>query len=348
LGEEALRNFGKSNKMKKVQIATIVALISLTSAVALGQPVGRKVVAEHFTNTYCSICASRNPGFYTNLWSQPGVLHIAYHPSSPYAACPLSLHNVAENNARTNYYGVFGSTPRLAIQGVPLSASANYADPAIFTSVLGQTTPFSMRVSLMPLGTDSVITTVVVKKEDASGLSSLDLYAALVEDTLFFAAANGETRSYDVFRKSVWGSTSLSVAAPAAIGDSVTFTRTTAINSVWVKNRMYVVAMLQDGSKSMVQAARSANLLVSAGLSELVADNGLTVYPNPARGYLEIRGKVGKASRYEIINVLGRVVRSGQIDANNAVVGIAEMPSGVYLLNVYEEGTKSITRFIKE
>src|SRR5688572_14710898 len=78
----------------------------------------RQVIVEHFTNTRCSICASKNPGFYSLLHgSYPQVLHIAYHPSAPYSNCYFSLQNPTENNSRTNYYGVYGSTPRAVIQG---------------------------------------------------------------------------------------------------------------------------------------------------------------------------------------------------------------------------------------
>ena len=34
--------------------------------------VPKKVIVEHFTNTLCSVCASRNPGFYSNLNNQNG------------------------------------------------------------------------------------------------------------------------------------------------------------------------------------------------------------------------------------------------------------------------------------
>ena len=74
--------------------------------------VEKTVVVEHFTNTKCGICASKNPAFYDVLNDYPNVLHIAYHPSSPYSTCAFSMHNHAENDARANYYGVYGPTPQ--------------------------------------------------------------------------------------------------------------------------------------------------------------------------------------------------------------------------------------------
>jgi len=78
--------------------------------------VQKNVVVEHFTNTRCGICASRNPGFFTNLNNNPDVIHLAIHPSSPYSSCVFNQHNSVDNDDRTNYYGIYGGTPRLVVQ----------------------------------------------------------------------------------------------------------------------------------------------------------------------------------------------------------------------------------------
>ncbi len=311
----------------------VLAAFFIFLAAPKAQPVTKTVVAEHYTNTYCSICASRNPGLYTNLRNHPQVLHIAYHPSAPYAACPLSMHNVAENNARTNYYGIFGGTPRLVIQGDVIGAS--FTDATIFSSVLGQTTPFSLSVTLTPYGADSVVTKVVVKKEDASTLTDLQLYGALVEDTLFFAAANGESRSYDVFRKSVWGSSSLSITAPLAVGDSVVYTRISAVNAVWLRSRMYALVMLQDADKNMVQAARSANLPSAAGTPLMAAVTSINVYPNPANDKIWIKAADSVFPLvFSLYDATGRQVRNAVIENNQSYIDIASLPQGVYTLKL--------------
>ena len=116
----------------KNSFACLVALLVFNLSSKAQVP--KKVIVEHFTNTVCSVCASKNPGFYTNLKNQQGVIHLAVHPSSPYTSCILSKHNVSENDARTNYYGVYGATPRLAIQGVVIASNANYSSAAIFTT----------------------------------------------------------------------------------------------------------------------------------------------------------------------------------------------------------------------
>jgi len=317
---------------------SLLLLVSFFQLSALwAQPVPKTVIAEHFTNTYCSVCAFSNPPLYNNLSNYPQVLHIAYHPSSPYAACPLSMHNVSENNARTNFYGIFGATPRLIVQGNLVSGG--FANPAIYTSVLGQTTSFSMSATLMPLGADSFVTRVVIKKEDTSSLTDLQLYGALVEDTLFFTAANGETRSYDVFRKAVWGSTSLSITAPVAVGDSVVFTQATAVNTVWIRSRVYAIVMLQDAGKEMIQAARSSNAPSTAAATFMEAGKNVIAYPNPANDRIWLKGADSVFPiKYSLYEATGRQIQNAVLEQKQSYIDIAALPAGVYTL-VLDNGT---------
>ncbi len=109
-------------------------LLLLISIMTINAQVAKKVVVEHFTNTKCGICSSRNPGFYKNLKNFPDVLHLSIHPSSPYAACKLSQQNNPDNDDRTKYYNVYGGTPRLVIQGKVISANEDYNSSTLFTS----------------------------------------------------------------------------------------------------------------------------------------------------------------------------------------------------------------------
>lgn len=325
------------------KIVLIAAFLSHYSS-AMSQ-VTKNVIVEHFTNTYCSICASRNPGFYANRVQFPQVIHITYHPSAPYAACPLNQHNKPENDARTNYYGIYGATPRLVIQGKVLASSVNYNDASIFQSELGQTTAFDVSTTVSPSGGNSIVVIVKVKKVAASTLSSLQLYAALAEDTLFFNAANGETKHYDVFRKSVWGAP-MNIAALVNIGDSVVYTQTLTLNTIWNANRIYAIAMLQDQNKEIVQVAKSLNLKGATTIVSASQTTGVVIYPNPTKGIITINVKAPATIR--VNNTVGKTVKN--MKQYNASVGydFSHLPAGIYSVEILEGAERHYQNLVKE
>jgi hypothetical protein len=123
----------------------ILFLSALSFTKIQAQAVPQTAIVNHFTNSRCGVCANRNPGFYTNLRQQTNTLHIAFHPSSPYSTCVFSIENPSENDDRTNFYGIYGGTPRLVINGNVIPAAQNYALSAMFTPYQGLTSPFAAR-----------------------------------------------------------------------------------------------------------------------------------------------------------------------------------------------------------
>lgn len=270
---------------KNILLFTLICLSLLTYS-----QVPKKVVVEHFTNTKCSVCASRNPGFYTNYNAQSGVIHLAIHPSSPYSACVLSQHNAVENDARTNYYGIYGGTPRLVIQGVVISSGANYSQSSIFTPYLSQLSPASIKIVQSKYGNDSIRSRIVIKTEATHTLGGLSLFVALAEDTINYTGSNGEPVHYDVFRKSLTGATGVNITLPATVGDSVVYTKSSTVNAAWNFSRIVTLAILQETvSKAVVQSqsvlASSNNIttgisslnLSNANIAAIVTANGILV-----------------------------------------------------------------------
>lgn len=314
---------------------------------AIAQQVPKQIIVEHFTNTYCSVCAGRNPGFYDNLKNFPQVLHIAYHPSSPYAACPLSQLNKPENDARTRFYGVYGATPRLVVQGVELSANEDYDDPLLFSDHLGETSSFEMRTVLEQAGS-SLIVTVIAKKVDTSSLSTLGFYAALVEDTLNFAAQNGETMHHDVFRKSFFDTIPIITIAPAAIGDSVVYIETITINGAWNLPQCYAIAMLSAQDKKIVQAARSVRLMETTGINELQGNDIFRIYPNPVKRRLRIKGNFTSNVESEIFDMSGRRIYKKVLSNESDFIDLNGTVSGNYLLKLKTEKGTQVIKFNQE
>lgn len=325
--------------MKKLLAIGIVGLISSN---VFAQQVPKNIVAEHFTNTYCSICAANNPGFYNNLSGFPGVLHIAFHPSAPYSSCTLNQHNKTENDARTNFYGVYGSTPRLVVQGKVVPGSLS--NSTIFSNEQGKTTSFEVKTIITEAPANMLNVTIVIKKKDTSSLGSLNLYTAIVEDTVFFAAPNGENKHYDVFRKSVWGSSPSNIAAPVAVGDSVVQTQQLAINSVWNKSRVYAITILQDGNKNAVQATKSNHLMPTTGIRLPGAGKvGIRIYPNPANDVVKIEG--AGISMVQVTDLNGKVVQS--LPGNINSIDVSDLQKGIYTISVRTTNEVIHTSFVR-
>jgi hypothetical protein len=328
--------------MKKIvgHFITLIASIQLVNA-----QVPKKVIVEHFTNTKCSVCASRNPGFYTNLRNQTGVIHLAVHPSSPYAACVLSMHNPVENDGRTNYYGIYGSTPRLVIQGVVISSGANYSSSSIFTPYLGQTSPASIKIYQYKYGNDSIRSRIVIKTEATHTLTNLSLFVALAEDTINYTGSNGEPVHYDVFRKSLTGTSGVSVTLPATVGDSVVYIKSSPANVAWNFSKIFTLAILQNAtSKAVVQSenisAKTNNL--TTGIKNEFGDN-LNVNVYVSESNININQDKNSGNLYfTLYDISGRVVINKLIESNSENVNVSSLSPGIYLY-----GIKSTTGFVK-
>jgi len=324
------------------KITLFAALLFCLPFHVKAQKVNKQVIAEHFTNSYCSACASRNPGFYENLQNNPEVMHIAYFPSAPYAACPFNQYNKEENDARTNFYNVYGATPRLAIQGTAISANSNYSDPAIFNTATGQTTSFAMRTELNYEG-NMLNLKIVVKKVDTSYINNLYLYAAIAEDTVMVVSNNGEPIQQDVFRKSFVGSAPAAIAVPAAVGDSTVYQQTINFDQGLNINQIYAYGILSTDDKRIEQASRSARLHLPTGINAPSISADYSVYPNPATDRLYLKGSISKITGITTLNIEGRKMETKGL--GDGSFDIKNLAPGHYFLKINTSGKTDVIRF---
>lgn len=195
------------------------------------------------------------PGFYTNISSQSSILQVAYHPSAPYSTCLLNQHNKTENDARANFYNIYGSTPKLAVNGTDIG-NVNFSNSSIYSSQINQMTYISITIE-QTLESDGIVSKIKVKKTGTDMAQNFELRAVLAEDTLFYAAPNGEQRHYNVFRKNI-ANQKISLNA---VGDSSQFEVKTPLNTDWISNRMKTIAWVTvDGVKLPLQAESAAFL----------------------------------------------------------------------------------------
>lgn len=307
-------------------------------------------VVEHFTNTKCSYCATRNPGLQSNINALGNIYLIATHPSSPYSACLLSQQNKADNDARTKYYNVFGGTPVIVVNGHTISPASNYSSSATITPHLGNLTPFSLTVETSSNFNNSVGVRIVIKTEGTHALTGASLYVSLIEDTIVYTGSNGEPVHYNVSRKSVFAPQGLAVTLPVNIGDSVIYEGIVPFNNLWNMNRIKAIAILQKtDTKEVLQSQMSTIAFFQPlSLDENAGNTSkLHIYPNPSGHQITITCSepynkiiVNSSTGQQVMNQVG----------NASIIDISSLASGLYSITLYNAKNKLVgtAKFVKE
>lgn len=294
------------------------------------QNVPKNIILEHFTNTRCSICASRNPALLQNLASRPQVLHLSIHPSSPYANCFLSQRNAVTNDARTNFYGIYGGTPRIVINGVVQSPSVNFGSATLFAPFEQDSTAFTLDLRISREGSDSVSYTIKIVKTAFDTLTNAVLFSGIAQDTVFGNGGNGEQAHQQVL---VAGRQQV-VSLPMQIGDSVVLTNRFANRPSWEFSRLLAMAVLQhNASKALIQAAKS-NLLetgLTASSPQWQLQSDIQLYPNPNKGI--VKTNLEAPFRYQLHDLQGAVLQEGLAIEGEIRLGEGLL-NGLYLLRL--------------
>ncbi len=327
--------------MKRLCTFILVLLMS----VSVFSQTEKTVVVEHFTNTKCSICASRNPAFYELLNNYPNVLHIAYHPSSPYPGCIFSQYNPEENDARTNFYGIYGGTPRVVVQGEVIPPGSQLLTADQLESKLGMLSDYSIHIKHQHGSGDQIHVTVTVKRLNGSGAESLMFTGALVEKEVDYTAPNGEEMHPDVFRKFVLEEP-VSLANP---GDSVVFATSYTSDPVWIQDEISVLGMLQKTSdKSVLQAGQSGPAEAMAAINQATVREDRRLFsPNPVKDYITIRPEFREEiTQVELYDLFGKKVKDIQVDGKT---NLADLNRGYYFLVAHQKSGSRITaRLLKQ
>lgn len=318
--------------MKKVLTFILLAVCYLQSVQA---QVAKKVIVEHFTNTKCGICASRNPGFYKNLSNFPQVLHLSIHPSSPYSTCLLSQQANPDNDARTNYYGVYGGTPRLVIQGSVISANADYNSANLFSPLINSTSPLEIEIDQYKYGADSIRAKITITAVAANSLPTMRLFVALAEDTVFYKGSNNEPQHYDVFRASMFGATGTTVDVPTTIGESVVYQATIPGKTIWNMDRIYTLAILQNTtSKEVIQAeAASPKDNKTTAVQSVDSPADFNIFPNPVSESLTISLEKDIPAEITLFSINGEQIVKKAF-RSTTTLPVNQLIKGLYIVEV--------------
>ncbi len=262
-------------------------------------------IVEHFTNSNCGVCAATNPSIRTTMQPYLGTtLHLTFYPSSPYSNCFFSVQNPVENDARTNYYGLYGGTPQLAANGN--SVTRQNLGAALATAST-QTSNFSIAARQTRLTTDSVKVRVVVKKLAADATTSALIFAGVAEDTIAQTTGNSEMKHFDVFRKGLTSMVGNAITLPTTIGDSLVLLYKYKIGTAWNTQRLNAIVILQNTNKSVINAHKSPKIAAIVGTENIVFDEKQYLTPNPASLYLSW-SENEYFDAIEIFDISGKIV----------------------------------------
>ena len=108
----------------------------------------------------------------------------------------------------------------------------------------------------------------------------------------------------------------------------------------------YIITNCANGGTS--DASETATAIVT-GISEV--ENNIAIFPNPATDILNITSSE-EISEIEIVNTLGQVVYRTEVNSDNAVCDIEDLPSGVYMVRIrtlrQAQGAEIQKKFVKE
>lgn len=333
--------------MKKHRL--LLFLLIFAASVQAQTSAKQYVLIEHFTNSKCSVCASKNPAFY-NLINQytDDIHHISIHPPFPYNTCAFYLANTAENIARTSYYGVFG-TPSIALNGTLQPITTPLLTTATLQSYLGNTSPLWLEVAESgPNSARQVAVTAHSLSTIPAG--SYKLYVAVVEKEVAAPPPpnNGEPLHHDVFRKML-PDINGTAYTPAAAGQSVEFNFTFAIGANWNPEEVYVIAWVQNTTtKEVLNSGTRFDPPAVSGTDE-AAPKTIQIQPNPVDDLATARIGDDTAQQVEIYAANGQRV---SVTFENQEIGVLNIPTaafsaGVYFVKITGEKGAYVAKMVK-
>jgi hypothetical protein len=321
---------------------TYTFILAILLSVPMLAQVEQKVIIEHFTNSRCGICASRNPAFYQTLENYSQVLHIAYHPSSPYASCVFSQHNPTENDLRAYNYGVYGGTPRVVIQGEVIPAQNPLISTEQIEAHLGMMSDYRVSTTNTQVSGNTYKLSFEIERVSGTGAEEMRVLAGLAEKEIQYNAPNGETVHHDVFRKILFYDTAN--INPAGTTRSWEFEYT--MHPDWVTGEIFSYVIVQENTSLKVKQSAS-----SLDSPTFIGDNAIEevrnlFYPNPVSSSFSIQpAYANQIDKVEIFSMVGSKVKEFRTSTN---LDISDLPDGLYFAKLTDHNKNQYsTRLVK-
>ncbi|HMX40501.1 MAG TPA: T9SS type A sorting domain-containing protein [Saprospiraceae bacterium] len=324
-----------------------LSLILLSaSALFAQQAVKRYVLIEHFTNSRCGICASKNPDFFA-LIGQPQnaseVHHLAIHPQYPYPNCEFHQANPSDNTARASLYGIQG-TPRVALNGTLIPASSTLLSQATLNSYMGQTSPLHLKVSEAGSGSNRSVN-VIARSVGNVPPGTYRMHIIIAEKLIAKTTPNGEKEHHNVLRDII----SSSDFTPAASGGTVELSASYTPNAGWNAAELYAIAFVQNiMTKEVLNSGTRFDPAISA--AEEAAPTSLSIQPNPAHALAHAQiNESEEVRQVEMFSASGqRSVLSFQQQQGSVEIPLHTLAPGMYVVKITTQQRVYTGKLVKQ
>ena len=327
-------------------IRGVFTILFITCSLSgFSQSVPKYVLVEHFTNTWCPICASRNPALFNVLGNHPGrVHHVSYHPPYPYSGCPLYQFNKKANQDRADFYQVFG-TPTVVLNGGNKMGGSPLLTEAVLQAEMQKTSLVAVGVSESGQGQNRSATVTV--KAGGTIAGDLRLLVLVAEKNLKFTASNGELEHYNVMRKFLTPSTGQSLSISSAGEQSFTFNfRDTA---GWKPEEIYVLAFVQNATTREVLNSGTRFDELSTPVHHSYQAMGIKIYPTYVNQEFNVDHAFTGKTNLKVYNLKGQLVLEQTLaETRSAPVSVARLAPGAYWIKITDRASVYNARFIKQ
>ena len=85
---------------------------------------------------------------------------------------------------------------------------------------------------------------------------------------------------------------------------------------------------------------------ITTGVAEKAKTNNLTLFPNPTKNTFTVASI--KTANISVYNQLGSLVKQQAFENEAISLNITDLPQGVYMVEVWTDGKRSLSRLVKE
>ncbi len=308
--------------MKKFLYTTSLFSALLLAEVSFGQA-KKYPLFEHFTQASCAPCAAQNP-FFQAVYdaNKSNMHHIAYHTSWP-GVDPMYDFNPAESDEMVSYYNVTG-VPDMYQNGIGIGSPANVTQETL-DNILPETSPIRILVTETTVGLTRNVH-VEVQTVGTVPAGTYKIKAAVAEHLVTYGTppgTNGETDFPDVFRASITGTSGLTFT-PAAVGSSVVYDWSYAIDPVYDPAEAYALVWVQNSSTKEI---------LNSGIP---GDPSIEVVNSAAETF--VQGVSGTPETFG-----GDLINIGDANANVTLTLSADQPADWSASFTFDGGTYTTT-----